>query len=194
MRARRGILLALCLGAVTPQSALEAQGPVASLDSLQVMIGSWELVTYSEASSGDWIPVSGTAPADWSFGPANDGAVGGIDGVGRLSFGDESTSNARIEVRAGDDQNPVHMELTLEEAGAVHFVGRFFPGGQVALARDDDASADPTPGSTVPSLPEGMRLAIEARDRFVLVLIRMRGDHLRTVDYLLWEFRKHQTQ
>lgn len=158
------------------------------------MIGSWELVTYTEQSPDEWMPVTGTAPADWSFGPSNDGAIRGIEGMGRLSFGDGRTFDARIEVRAGDDQNPVRMKLTLDEAESVQFVGRFFQGGQVALARDDDASADPTMESTGPSLPEGMRLALEARDRFVLVLIRMPGPDLRTVDYLLWEFRKHQTQ
>ncbi len=189
----RVVTLWLCLIMVVPNGQAAAQGPDAALDSLQLMIGSWEMVTFAPDGSGGWAPAEGVSPADWSFGPAPEGAAGGMDGVGQLVLAEGEAAAARIELRPGTNEAPVDLRLVLGSADQVQYVGSFIAGDQVVLLRADSARTVSTPEARGGRIPTGVRLMIEARDRFVIILLRTGGPGPAPSEYLLLEFRKHQT-
>ena len=177
-------------------------------DSLTFMIGSWEMVTFVEESAGGWVPATDVPPADWSFGPAEagepEGGAGAIDGLGDLSMDGRAGASGRLQVYPGAAPGQILLEVTLGGLERARYRGGWLEGDQLLFDRigidPDEAHASgggagsaTGPESGPAPFPDQIRLVVEARDRFVLVLGSGGSGANPDGSPVLLEFRRHQT-
>lgn len=198
MAAALGWMLVLCIdsGPVAGQSS--------ATDSLAFMIGSWEMVTFVSDSDGGWLPASNVPPADWSFGPEPAAGTGAIDGLGDWSIDGRAVASGQLQVHPGTEPGQVILDLTLGGLERARYRGVWREGDQLfftwAGIDPDDAGGSSSvsgaaagQGSRLARFPDQIRLVIEARDRFVLVLGGGGSGGNEGGSPVLWEFRRHQT-